>query len=296
MKSGPWLQSSPCTRIDMILDGKRISEERLGKLKEDIESSGLTPSLATVIVGNDPASQMYVHMKHRACERVGIRSCGAELPSSATTKEVLAHLESLNSNPSVSGILVQLPLPPHIDTSRVVESVDPRKDVDGFHPYNMGCLFMGTPVFSPCTPSGIMTLLSVYNVETEGAHAVVVGRSIEVGRPMAALLLNAHATVTICHSRTRDLQSVTRNADILVAAIGKPRFIGPQMVREGSVVIDVGTNRVGGVLCGDVDFEKVRNVAGAITPVPGGVGPMTIATLMENTFLAARIQACKGAG
>jgi methylenetetrahydrofolate dehydrogenase (NADP+)/methenyltetrahydrofolate cyclohydrolase len=278
----------------MILDGKRVSEERLGKLKENIENSGLAPSLATIIVGDDPASQMYVRMKHRACEKVGIRSCGVELPSSTTTKELLTHLESLNRDPSVNGILVQLPLPTHIDTSQIVESIDPRKDVDGFHPYNMGCLFMGTPVFSPCTPFGIMTLLSSYGVETKGVHAVVVGRSIEVGRPMGALLLNAHATITISHSQTRDLQSLTRNADILVAAMGKPRFIGPHMIKEGSVVIDVGTNRIDGTLCGDVDFERVKDVAGAITPVPGGVGPMTIATLMENTFLAAKIQACKG--
>ncbi|MDH7511059.1 MAG: bifunctional methylenetetrahydrofolate dehydrogenase/methenyltetrahydrofolate cyclohydrolase FolD [Methanolinea sp.] len=280
----------------MILDGKRISEERLAKLKEEIRNSGLFPSLATVIVGDDPASRMYVRMKHRACETVGIRSIGVELPSSATTKDVLTRIENLNGDPRVNGILVQLPLPPHIDTPRIVESVDPRKDVDGFHPYNMGCLFLGTPVFSPCTPAGIMTLLSAYGVEPGGMHAVVLGRSIEVGRPMAALLLNAHATVTICHSRTRNLPSLTRDADILVAAVGKPRFVGPQMVREGAIVVDVGTNRVEGVLCGDVDFEKVRDVAGAITPVPGGVGPMTIATLMENTFLAARIQACTDAG
>lgn len=279
----------------MILDGKRISEERLAKLKEEIRNSGLFPSLATVIVGDDPASRMYVRMKHRACEAAGIRSVGVELPSSASTKDVLGSIENLNSDPGVNGILVQLPLPSHIDTPRIVESVDPRKDVDGFHPYNMGCLFLGTPVFSPCTPAGIMTLLSAYGVEPGGMHAVVLGRSIEVGRPMAALLLNAHATVTICHSRTRDLPSITQKADILVVAVGKPKFIGPQMVREGVIVVDVGTNRVEGILCGDVDFERVRDVAGAITPVPGGVGPMTIATLMENTFLAARIQACTDA-
>lgn len=279
----------------MILDGKRISEERLAKLKEEIRNSGLFPSLATLIVGDDPASRMYVRMKHRACEAAGIRSVGVELPSSASTKDVLGSIENLNSDPGVNGILVQLPLPSHIDTPRIVESVDPRKDVDGFHPYNIGCLFLGTPVFSPCTPAGIMTLLSAYGVEPGGMHAVVLGRSIEVGRPMAALLLNAHATVTICHSRTRDLPSITQKADILVVAVGKPKFIGPQMVREGVIVVDVGTNRVEGILCGDVDFERVRDVAGAITPVPGGVGPMTIATLMENTFLAARIQACTDA-
>lgn len=276
----------------MILDGKKISEERLGRLKEEIRKSGIFPTLATVIVGDDPASQMYVRMKHKACETVGIGSTGIALSPTATTKDVLERIEKLNNDPHVNGILVQLPLPRHIDTSKIVESVDPQKDVDGFHPYNMGCLFLGKPIFSPCTPAGIMTLLSAYGVETEGMHAVVIGRSIEVGRPMAALLLNADATVTICHSRTRDLLSLTRSADILVVAVGKPRFVGPEMVKEGAVVVDVGTNRVEGVLCGDVDFERVRNLAGAITPVPGGVGPMTIATLLENTFLAARIQAC----
>lgn len=279
----------------MILDGKRLSEERLARLKGEIENSGLSPSLVTVIVGTDPASQMYVRMKHRACGTVGIRSVGVELPATATTRDILDAIDRLNKDPDVNGILVQLPLPPHVDTSQVVESVDPRKDVDGFHPYNMGCLFQGSPVFAPCTPAGIMSLLAHYGVETEGAHAVVLGRSIEVGRPMAALLLNAHATVTVCHSRTRNLSSMTREADILVVAVGKPRFVGPKMVREGATVVDVGTHRVDGILCGDVDFERVKDVAGAITPVPGGVGPMTIATLMENTFLAARIQSCKGA-
>ncbi|MCQ8893721.1 MAG: bifunctional methylenetetrahydrofolate dehydrogenase/methenyltetrahydrofolate cyclohydrolase FolD [Methanolinea sp.] len=279
----------------MILDGKKISQERLSHLREAIGASGLSPSLATVIVGDDPASAMYVRMKHRACGEVGIRSIGVELPATVTTAEVLSHIDRLNRDRSINAILVQLPLPAHIDTAQVIESVDPQKDVDGFHPGNMGRLFLGRPVFSPCTPLGIMTLLSAYDVEPEGMHAVVVGRSIDVGRPMAALLLNAHATVTICHSRTRDLPSIARTADILVAAVGKPRFIGPPMVKQGAVVIDVGTNRINGVLCGDVDFDRVKDIAGAITPVPGGVGPMTIASLMENTFLAARMQGCTGA-
>ncbi|HII75711.1 MAG TPA: bifunctional methylenetetrahydrofolate dehydrogenase/methenyltetrahydrofolate cyclohydrolase FolD [Methanolinea sp.] len=279
----------------MILDGKKVSEARLARLKEEVEASGLTPELATVIVGKDPASQMYVRMKHRACGQVGIRSRGVELPSDSTTEEVREQVDRLNQDQDVSGILVQLPLPPHVDTHRVVETVLPEKDVDGFHPANLGRLFSGNPIFSPCTPRGIMTLLQEYGVEPEGLRAVVIGRSIEVGRPMAALLLNASATVTICHSRTRELPSFTRQADILVAAVGKARFVEPTMVREGAVVIDVGTNQVDGKLCGDVDFDRVREIASAITPVPGGVGPMTIASLMENTFLAARLQSCTGA-
>jgi len=279
----------------MILDGKKVSEARLSRLKEEVAASGLTPELATVIVGEDPASQMYVRMKHRACGQVGIRSRGVALPVTSRTEEVLDQVGRLNRDPDVSGILVQLPLPSHVDTHRVVEAVLPEKDVDGFHPSNLGRLFSGNPVYRPCTPGGIMTLLQEYGVEPEGMRAVVIGRSIEVGRPMAALLLNASATVTICHSRTRDLPSIAREADILVAAVGKAHFVGPEMVRDGAVVIDVGTNQVEGKLCGDVDFDRVRDVAGAITPVPGGVGPMTIATLIENTFLAARLQSCSGA-
>ncbi|OPX71062.1 MAG: Bifunctional protein FolD protein [Methanoregulaceae archaeon PtaB.Bin108] len=274
----------------MILDGKKVSESRLAALKEEISAAGLSPGLATVIVGNDPASQLYVRMKHRACEQVNIQSRGIELPGTSTTSDVLKQIQILNRDRSVHGILVQLPLPLHIDTSRIVEAVLPEKDVDGFHPANLGRLFSGNPVYSPCTPKGIMTLLTEYGVEPDGMHAVVLGRSIEVGRPMASLLLNANATVTICHRRTRDLPAISSKADILVAAVGKARFVGPDMVKQGAVVIDVGTNHVDGKLCGDVDFDRVRDIAGAITPVPGGVGPMTIVSLMENTFLAARLQ------
>lgn len=276
----------------MILDGKALSEKRLELLKEEIAESGLIPNLATLIVGEDPASQMYVRMKHRACETVGIGSVGIQLPPSATANEILERIRRLNRDPDIHGILVQLPLPGGIDTARVIETVAPAKDVDGFHPSNLGRLFAGNPLFSPCTPKGIMTLLSEYSVEPEGMHAVILGRSIEVGRPMAALLLKADATVTICHRKTRNLSEVARTADLLVAAIGKARFVGPEMVKEGAVVVDVGTNRLDGVLCGDVDFSRVKELAAAITPVPGGVGPMTIATLMENTFLAARLQTC----
>jgi methylenetetrahydrofolate dehydrogenase (NADP+)/methenyltetrahydrofolate cyclohydrolase len=272
----------------MILDGTRVREKRLELLREEIDESDLVPRLATVIVGNDPASELYVRMKHKACEQVHIGSVGIALPGSATTAEVVREITALNHDPDISGILVQLPLPPQINTLQVIESVAPAKDVDGFHPENLGRLFSGHPVFAPCTPLGIMNLLDEYGFGVAGMHAVVVGRSIEVGRPMGALLLSRDATVTTCHSKTRNLAAVTSQADLLVVAIGKPRFIGPSMVKEGAVVIDVGTNRVDGVLCGDVDFDRVKDRASAITPVPGGVGPMTIATLMENTFLAAK--------
>ncbi|MFA7197802.1 MAG: bifunctional methylenetetrahydrofolate dehydrogenase/methenyltetrahydrofolate cyclohydrolase FolD [Methanoculleus sp.] len=277
----------------MILDGKAVSEKRLEILKEKIEESRLYPRLATVIVGEDPASQMYVRMKHRACERVGIGSIGIELPADASTERVLEAVTRLNNDPDIDGILVQLPLPSGVDTTRVIDAVAPEKDVDGFHPCSLGRLFAGTPVFAPCTPKGIMTILDEYRIPIAGKRAVVVGRSIDVGRPMAALLLNADATVTICHSKTQNLEDEMRNADILVSAIGKAKFVGPAMVKEGATVIDVGINTdEQGKLCGDVDFEAVRDRAGAITPVPGGVGPMTIATLMENTFLAAKSRTC----
>ncbi|MDD3071447.1 bifunctional methylenetetrahydrofolate dehydrogenase/methenyltetrahydrofolate cyclohydrolase FolD [Methanoculleus horonobensis] len=277
----------------MILDGKAVSEKRLEILKESIDESGLYPRLATVIVGEDPASQMYVRMKHRACERVGIGSVGIELPADATTGQVLEAVTRLNNDPDINGVLIQLPLPAGVDTARVIEAVAPDKDVDGFHPCNLGRLFSGSPVFAPCTPQGIMTILNDYDIPIRGKRAVVVGRSIDVGRPMAALLLNADATVTICHSKTENLAEEMRNADILVSAIGKAKFVGPEMVKEGATVIDVGINQdEQGKLCGDVDFEAVKDRVGAITPVPGGVGPMTIATLMENTFRAAKLRTC----
>ena len=275
-----------------VLDGKGVSEKRLERLRETIDESGLHPRLATVLVGDDPASALYVRMKHQACERVHIGSINVTLPADATTARVVETVRRLNEDPDVSGILVQLPLPDGIDEEAVIEAVSPAKDVDGFHPCNLGRLFSGRPRFAPCTPAGIMTLLEEYGIDPAGRRAVVIGRSIDVGRPMAALLLNADATVTICHSRTADLSAVAREADILIAAVGRPRFVTADMVRKGAIVVDVGTNRVDGKLVGDVDFEPVRDRATAITPVPGGVGPMTIATLMENTFAAAGRQAC----
>jgi methylenetetrahydrofolate dehydrogenase (NADP+)/methenyltetrahydrofolate cyclohydrolase len=278
-----------------ILDGKKVSEMRLELLKEQIEDDDLRPHLATIIVGNDPASKMYVRMKHRACEQVGIGSVGIELPGDATTEKVLEKVLQLNADPEIDGILVQLPLPEQVDAGRVIEALSPVKDVDGYHPENLGLLFSGKPRFTSCTPTGIMTLLAEYKIPVAGMRAVIAGRSIDVGRPMAALLLNADATVTICHSRTQDLADELKRADILVSAIGKAHFIRPEMVKPGAVVIDVGINQLDGKLVGDVDFAAVREIAGAITPVPGGVGPMTIATLMENTFRAAKVRACGSA-
>ncbi|MBP5083043.1 MAG: bifunctional methylenetetrahydrofolate dehydrogenase/methenyltetrahydrofolate cyclohydrolase FolD [Methanomicrobium sp.] len=274
----------------MIIDGKAVSEKILAAVSKEVADSGLTPCLATVIVGDDPASQMYVRMKHKACERVGIKSVGVVLPGTSTTGEVVNAVAKLNADDSVHGILVQLPLPNGIDTEAVIESVSPEKDVDGFHPYNIGQLFSGRPKFVPCTPGGIMTLLAEYKIDTKGKKAVVVGRSVDVGRPMAALMINADATVTVCHSKTDNLADEMRKADILISAIGRAKFVKPDMVKEGAVLIDVGINQdENGKLCGDADFEAVKDKVSAITPVPGGVGPMTIATLMQNTLKAARI-------
>ena len=278
-----------------ILDGKKCSEMHIELLKERIEDSGLYPRLATIIVGSDPASTMYVRMKHRACEQVGIGSVGIELPGTATTEKVLESISCLNQDADIDGILVQLPLPKQVDADRVIAAVSPAKDVDGFHPENLGLLFSGRPRFTPCTPTGIMTLLEEYRIPVAGARAVIAGRSIDVGRPMAALLTNADATVTVCHSKTTDLPEELKRADILVSAIGKAHFIRPEMVKPGAVVIDVGINQLDGKLVGDVDFNQVKEIASAITPVPGGVGPMTIATLMENTYRSSKERACSSA-
>ncbi len=271
----------------MILDGKGLADRRLELLKEDIAERGINPVLATVLVGDDPASAMYVRMKHRACEQVGIQSVNIQIPKDATTRDVLDRIRTLNEDPDIDGILVQLPLPDQIDTHRVIEAVSPAKDVDGFHPSNVGKLVSGLPGPRPCTPKGVMTILQENRIPTTGKHAVVIGRSVDVGRPMALLLMLADATVTICHSKTVNLPDITRQADILVSAAGKAGMVTADMVKPGATVIDVGTNHVNGKLCGDVDFDAVHNIAGAITPVPGGVGPMTIATLMENTVEAA---------
>lgn len=274
----------------MILDGKSLSEKRLATLKERIAQSGLHPKLATVIVGDDPASRLYIRMKHQACERVGIASVTVELPGDVSQGSLLARINDLNRDPSIHGILVQLPLPRQISTPEITSAVMPEKDVDGFNPVNLGRLLSGDPLFVPCTPLGIMTMLEAYGIQTEGREAVLLGRSIEVGRPLASLLLNANATVTVCHSRTLNLKKHTKRADILVSSVGKAGFIQAEMVKEGATVIDVGITYVEGRVRGDVDFDRVAEKAGAITPVPGGVGPMTIASLMENTFRAARMR------
>jgi methylenetetrahydrofolate dehydrogenase (NADP+)/methenyltetrahydrofolate cyclohydrolase len=277
----------------IILDGKKIAEKRLEILREEIKDSTLSPQLATVIVGNDPASRMYIRMKHRACEQVGIGSVGKELEGDASTEQVLQAVAQLNNDAGIDGILVQLPLPEQVDSERIIAAVHPKKDVDGFHPFNLGLLFSARPRFVPCTPQGIMTLLAEYRIEPAGTRAVVVGRSIDVGRPMSALFTNADATVTLCHSKTKNLTEEIRRADILVSATGKAHFITAEMVKHGAVVIDVGINQLNGKLVGDVDFAAVKDIASAITPVPGGVGPMTIATLMENTYRAASPGTCE---
>jgi len=277
----------------MILDGKKLAEKRKELLKERIIEAGIYPRLATVQVGDDPASSLYVRMKHRACEEVGIGSIGINLPADADTGAVKEAVIRLNQDSQINGILVQLPLPPQVETAAVISTIDPEKDVDGFHPLNLGRLFSGNPLFAPCTPQGIMTLLDEYDIPVAGSRAVVIGRSIDVGRPMAALLINADATVTVCHSRTRNVKEEMRRADILISAVGRRGFVTVDCVAPGATVIDVGINYdESGRLCGDVDFDAVREIAGAITPVPGGVGPMTISTLMEQTYLAARRQLC----
>ncbi len=277
----------------MILDGKALSQQRLELLKDDIQENNLMPHLATIIVGTDPGSQMYVRMKHKACEQVGIHSVGLELPITSTTEDLLRRIRTLNADTEIDGILIQLPLPDHIDTHQVLEAVRPDKDVDGFHTHNIGNLVAGIPGLTPCTPTGVMSILNEYKIPLAGADVVVIGRSIDVGKPMAALLTNADATVTVCHSKTRDLPYYTRHADIVITAAGRPGLITADIIKPGATVIDVGINYVNGKLCGDVDYAGVMAIAGAITPVPGGVGPMTIATLMENTYRTAMIHACK---
>ena len=277
-----------------LIDGKQIAEQCRLETQRQVQAlhqrTGITPHLAAILAGDDPASQVYVRNKEKACAKAGLRSTLHRLPADVTQQQLLALIHSLNNNPDVHGILVQLPLPKHLDTVAILDAVTPLKDVDAFHPENVGLMLQGRPRFLPCTPAGVMRLLSVSRIPTAGRHAVVIGRSDIVGKPMAALLLQkgADATVTVCHSRTRDLAAHTRRADVLVAAVGRPGLITADMVKPGATVIDVGMNRgADGRLCGDVDFAGVREVAGAITPVPGGVGPMTRAMLLVNTLEAA---------
>jgi methylenetetrahydrofolate dehydrogenase (NADP+) / methenyltetrahydrofolate cyclohydrolase len=275
-----------------VIDGRGIAAEVRARVEAEVvefeSETGRTPALATVIVGDDPASKIYVANKHKACEEAGMRSVHRDLAAGVSEEELLELVGALGADDDVDGILVQLPLPAQIDPDRVVAAIDPGKDVDGLTPANAGLLAHGTPGIVPCTPAGVMELLRHEDVDLEGAEAVVVGRSKLVGVPVARLLLSANATVTVCHSRTRDLPAVCSRADVLVAAVGVPRLLGADAVKPGAVVIDVGMNRTEEGLCGDVDYDAASEIASAITPVPGGVGPMTIAMLLVNTLAAAR--------
>ena len=275
-----------------IIDGKLVSETLKKEIAQDVinfkNKFNKSPALAVIKVGDDPASAVYVRNKHKACNLVGITSFEYNLPENTTEQELLSKIAELNVSDEVNGILVQLPLPKHINEEKIIYSISPEKDVDAFHPINTGKIFMGKYDFLPCTPAGVMELLKFYNIEVSGKECVVLGRSNIVGKPMAHLLLGKNGTVTVCHSRTKDLSEVTKRADILVVAIGKAGFVTEDMVKPGAVVIDVGINRLSdGKLCGDVDFNGVSNKASFITPVPGGVGPMTITVLLKNTMTAA---------
>ena len=274
----------------ILIDGKKVSAEVRNRLAEETkilkEKTGKEPGLATVLVGDDPASAVYVRNKNKTCRELGFQSFENQLSSDTTEEQLLNLIHGLNSNPNVHGILVQLPLPDQIDSEKILQAIDPNKDVDGFHPVNVGKLVVGNALLTPCTPTGIIKLLDYYEIDISGKHAVILGRSNIVGKPLAMLLLQRNATITICHSRTKNLEEITRSADILVAAIGRANFVTENMVSKGAIVIDVGINRVDGKLTGDINFETVSKKASYITPVPGGVGPMTIALLMENTLKA----------
>lgn len=274
-----------------IIDGKAISTAVKEQVRAEIERDNLNVGLAVVIVGDDPASRVYVNNKKKACELCGIKSFEYALPADCSEEELLELIDTLNADSAVNGILVQLPLPSHLDEKRVIERISPLKDVDAFHESNVGKIMIGNYSFLPCTPAGCMELIHSTGIEVAGKECVVIGRSNIVGKPMAMLLLHENGTVTVCHSKTKNLAEVCRRADILVAAVGRPNFVTADMVKECAVVIDVGINRLeNGKLCGDVKFDEVSEKAGWITPVPGGVGPMTIAMLMRNTVTACRIQ------
>lgn len=277
-----------------LMDGKAVSaavKESVRLEVEQLKKQGVEACLAVIIVGSDPASRVYVNNKKKACELTGIRSEEYALPEETTEQELLTLIDRLNADKKVNGILCQLPLPKHIDENTVIERIDPKKDVDMFSCVNVGKMWVGDGVFLPCTPAGVMELLSYYHIDLCGKNCVVVGRSNIVGKPMACLLLEKNATVTVCHSRTKNLAKICRSADVIVAAVGKAKFITADMVKDGAVVVDVGINRnENGKLCGDVDFENVKEKASYITPVPGGCGPMTIAMLMKNTVSAVKLQ------
>ncbi len=272
-----------------IINGKEISASIRAEIKAETEKMSVRPGLAVILVGNDPASQVYVRNKNKACEEVGFYSEMYTLPEQTSMEDLLGLIDQLNHSPQIHGILVQLPLPKHLDEEKVILAISPEKDVDAFHPVNVGKIMIGNHSFLPCTPAGVMELLSRSGIDVSGKECVVIGRSNIVGKPQAMLLLHANGTVTVCHSRTKNLAEICARADILVSAIGKAKFVTPDMVKEGAVVIDVGINRdENGKLCGDVDFDAVAPKTSYITPVPGGVGPMTITMLMKNTLTAAK--------
>ncbi len=274
-----------------LLNGKELSAKIKAQLKQEVDKMGAKVGLAVIIVGDNPASRVYVNNKKKACEEIGFVSEEYALPEETTQEELISLVKQLNEKKSINGILVQLPLPKHLDEKAVIETISPLKDVDAFHESNVGKIMIGDYDFLPCTPAGVMELIHESGIDVAGKECVVIGRSNIVGKPMAMLLLHENGTVTICHSKTRDLKGVTKRADILVVAIGRAKFVTADMVKTGAVVIDVGMDRdENGKLCGDVDFESVEKVAGAITPVPGGVGPMTIAMLMKNTLNAYKLQ------
>lgn len=275
----------------VLLDGKLLSNKILETLEISIKKQVKKPILAVILVGENPASQIYVRNKQKTAQKIGIESLVIELPSDVSEDNLIEHIHILNEDKNINAILVQLPLPKHINANKVIEKIDPMKDVDGFHPINAGKLAIGqTPYSYPCTPKGIMKLLDSYNIKLEGLNAVVVGRSNIVGKPLAQMLLNSNTTVTITHSKTKNLPEITRNADIVFTAIGKSNFLTADMVKENAIIVDVGINRVNNKLTGDVDFKSIEPKASFITPVPGGVGPMTIAMLMENTFELYKLQ------
>lgn len=272
------------------IDGKALAQKIRDGLKEKAsvykEKYGRTPGLAVVLVGEDPASQVYVRMKNKACEEAGFKSIVDRMPDTTSTEELLAKVEAYNNDPTINGILVQLPLPKQIDEKKVLYAISPEKDVDGFHPVNVGLLNIGEDALAPCTPAGVMVMFEEYGIELAGKNVAVLGRSNIVGKPMTALLIKASATVTVCHSRTKNIKDICRRSDIIVAAIGKANFVTADMVSDGAVIIDVGINRLEDKLVGDVDYDAVEGKASYITPVPGGVGPMTIAMLLSNTLKA----------
>ena len=273
------------------IDGKEVSASVRNAITEKVnalKAKGVTPGLAVIIVGNDPASRVYVNNKKKGCEQTGMNSFEYALPEETTTEELISLIEKLNGEKDVHGILCQLPVPKHIDEEKVLNAISPDKDVDAFHPVNCGKVMTGDYTFAPCTPAGMVEMLKHYNIPVAGKHCVIIGRSNIVGKPMAMLMLKENATVTVCHSKTQNLSEITKQADILVAAVGRPKFVTPDMVKDGAVVLDVGINRMeDGKLCGDVDFDAVCKKTSYITPVPGGVGPMTITMLLKNTLAAA---------